>query len=145
MVHIVGETRGGDQLALCKIIFRVTYYIIIYLLRCPYLSTGPTLQPISLKLPMLPLMLLFYLATAIMSTSASDPLCFMVVTLALVAQRIVHDILRLGYALGKDPDFTCPCSVQDSLILIDHACTWAHMCFTPIHIGDGAPFLPLTV
>ena len=51
----------------------------------------------------------------------------------------------LGYAFVKYPSFTFSRSVWESLILSDHACTWTHMFFIHLRVGDMALFLPLTL
>ena len=99
MVHIFGLTMGGDQLALVKISFSVACCIIIYLLSRPYLSAGLTLQPVYLILLSLTLLLVLSLllelssAATIMPAATPGPPCFLGLPLAMVAPRLVHDIL----------------------------------------------------
>ena len=151
MVNIVGETRGGDQLVLSKISFSITCCMIIYLLRRLNLSTGPTLRPVSLLLMTTPLMLVLslllvlYSATNIKSAFAPALIYLLGVPLALIVEQLVHYILSLGYDLVKDPAFTRYCSVRESLMLSNYAHTLAHLCFTPLHVGYVALFLPLTL
>ena len=105
--------------------------------------------PVSLLFPRLPLLLVLSMmlvlssSTAIKSVDTPTFIYFLVVPLTLVAPRLVHYILRLGYALSKDPAFNRSCSVRESLMIINHACTLAHMCFIPLQVGVVDLFLPL--
>ena len=49
------------------------------------------------------------------------------------------------YALGKDLAFNFSRYLWESIILNNSARTLAHMCFIPLHVGDMALFLTLTL
>ena len=88
----------------------------------------------------LPLLLVLFMllvlsyVTAIMYMATPVPPFVLGVPIALVAPQLVYYILRLGDALSMDPSFTRSCYVRESLMLINHARGWAHMCVFSLYV-----------